>query len=215
MKYDYILFDLDGTIVDSGEGITKSAQYALSKFGIHAELDELKRFVGPPAGDCYKKFYGFDDEKADEALRYYRARYNEKGIFELKLYDGIRELLCELRDRGAKVVLATSKPQVFAERILSDCGITECFAVICGGTLYGMHETKSMIVANAMKAVGADPGRTVMVGDSFYDIVGAHDNGIPVIGVSYGYGLLEDLKKHAADVIVDDVASLAKELLAD
>ena len=216
MKHEVILFDLDGTITDSGPGIMNSAQYALKKFGImNPDRAVLRRFVGPPLTDSFQRFFGLSQSEAEKAVEYYREYYRAGGIFENEVYKGIEELLQGLKAGNCKVYLATSKPQVFSKQILEHFGIASYFDGIVGSFLDGTRVEKSEVIAEALRLAGAAPGdrnRAVMAGDREYDILGAHKLGIRAAGVLYGYGSREELEKAGADWIVDSPEELGKVL---
>lgn len=209
-SYDIILFDLDGTLTNSKEGITKSVQYALSKFDIHEEdLDKLEPFIGPPLIESFQKFYGFDTKKANQAVGYYREYFAETGIFENKLYSGISKLLAELKENKKRLVIATSKPTVFTEKILKYFDIYSYFELIVGSNLDGTRSTKSEVIEYALsKLEGVKNEDIVMVGDRSYDIKGAAINKIDSIAVTYGFGSQEEIRYAKPNYIVDSVEEL-------
>ncbi|NLM37973.1 MAG: HAD family hydrolase [Firmicutes bacterium] len=190
MSYQYILFDLDGTLTDPGIGIVNSVRYALRKFGLDGDPEFLRCFIGPPLMDSFMKYYGFDEEKAREAVAYYREYYGPRGIFENQLYPGIPELLQTLVDRRKKLALATSKPTVFARQVLAHFQIDRYFAdeLIVGSYLDGQRTKKTEVIAAALALLPPDKEKAVMVGDRKFDIEGAQANGIASIAVTYGYG---------------------------
>lgn len=205
-KYATLFFDLDGTIVDSGEGVTNSVAYALNKFGIEVkDKSTLKRFIGPPLIYSFKAFYGFDDEKASKAIEYYREYYTQKGIFEGYFYEGIEELLKGLKEMGMKIVLATSKPEVFAKQIIERGGLSKYFDYIAGASLdEKTRTTKIDVLEYALKECNIDtPSDVIMIGDRFYDIEGAHHFGMDCIAVLYGYGSREEFEKYKAEYILN------------
>lgn len=214
MKYQIVLFDLDGTVTDSGPGIMNSVQYALAKFGIlNPDRAVLRRFVGPPLSDSFERFYGLSQSEAAKAVDYYREYYRAGGIFENEVYEGIRELLQELKKGGCKVYLATSKPQVFSEQILEHFEISSYFDGVVGSFLDGTRVDKSEVVAEALRLAGVTSktcSSAVMIGDREYDIHGAHKLGISAIGVLYGYGSREELEKAGAEQIADSPKELLK-----
>lgn len=213
-KYQHVLFDLDGTLTDPCSGITKSVQYALRKFGIEEELDALKKFIGPPLADSFMEYYGFDAATADDAVKKYREYYSVDGIFDNKLYEGIPQMLEKLKDAGCDIILATSKPIVFADKILEHFCIKRFFDAAFGADLPGLRVKKSDIIADALAQHPIDISRAVMVGDREYDILGAHAHGIPAIGVLFGYGSREELTSCGADAIAADVRELEQLLLS-
>lgn len=204
-RYNTVLFDLDGTVSDSGEGITNSVRYSLQKFGIEENnYENLKRFVGPPLYASYEKYYGFTHEEAVRAVEYYREYYNACGIFELEIYAGIIDLLKWLKKSGKKVVLATSKPEVYAERIAEYFGFKEYFDNISGALLDGSRIDKADIITYALGRIGeSDISKCIMIGDRSYDVIGAKAFGMDSIGVTWGYGTEEELCEAEATYIVD------------
>jgi len=214
MPKNYILFDLDGTIIDPKEGITKSVQYALADFGIHAEADGLLHFIGPSLWDSFKQFYGFDAEQTKRAVAKYRERFTVTGILENTLYDGMKELLQALHDTGKTLIIATSKPAVFAERILAHYGIDQYFAFVSGSELDGRRSHKDELITYAFENVPVgNLINAVMIGDREFDIIGANQTGIDSIGVLYGYGDLQELTDIGATHIVQNVRDLHQLLL--
>ncbi len=213
-RYDTVLFDLDGTISDSGRGITNSVKYSLKKFGIvENDFEKLKRFVGPPLYASYEKYYGFSHEEALEAVEYYREYYNAGGIFELELYDGIIDLLKYLKASGKKIILATSKPEIYAEKIALHFGFKDYFDNISGALLDGSRIEKDDIIRYALERVGVSVvSECIMIGDTSYDVLGAKAFGMDSIGVTYGYGSREELADAGATYIVDSTEEI-KEIL--
>lgn len=216
-KKDYILFDLDGTLTDPKEGITKAVSYALAYYGIEVEdRDSLCPFIGPPLVQSFMDFYGFDRAKAKEAVVKYREYYEEKGLYENYIYDGIARLLQELKERGKKIILATSKPTVYAEKILDMFDIKEYFAFISGSELNGERGEKWEVIAYALdKCEIADISQAVMIGDRKFDMLGAGKFSIDAIGVLYGYGAAEELLESGAARIVESVKELSEALLGE
>ncbi len=200
-RFDTLLFDLDGTIVDSAPGVTRAFAYALKKYGIDADPDDLKKVVGPPLSQSFVDFYGFSREKATEAVEKYREYYRDRGIFECELYYGISDLLFDLKKRGLKLLVASSKPTVFVEKIAVHFGIDGCFSHIVGAELDGRRTDKSEVVAEAIALSGSGRERILMVGDRSFDIVGGHNMGVKVAAVGWGYGNAEELAE--ADYIVN------------
>ena len=210
-KYLTVFFDLDGTVADSGEGVTNSVIYALDKFGIKETVKNTKRFIGPPLAHSFRNFYGFDDEKTDLAIKYYREYYKEKGIYECYLYDGMRELLSGLKRRHYKVVLCTSKPENYAKTVLEYLEVDKYFDVICGATMdEKTRTTKEEVMSYAMMMAHTSPSTTVMIGDRLYDVCSANYFGIDSIGVTFGYGSRDELKKAKATMIVDSCEEIKK-----
>lgn len=205
----YFLFDLDGTITDTGEGIMKSAQYALNGFGFLGEPEErLRRFVGPPLDQSFREFYGLSQEQALAAVEKYRERYREKGVFESPLYPGMKELLEELSGKAA-LCLATSKPLYFAEQILEMRGIASCFSQKVGANLDGTMTDKAQVIGEVLRRLGNPPkAEAVMIGDRRQDILGAKAQGLETIGAGYGYSEKGELENAGASYIVPTVEAL-------
>ncbi len=209
--YKTVLFDLDGTLTDPGIGITNSVMYALAKYGITVnDRSELYRFIGPPLIDSFTGFYGFDHEKGEEAVAYYREYFSVTGIFENELYSGIPELLGGLKEQGAKLILATSKPDVYAVRILEHFGLDKYFDHVAAATLDGHINHKDEVIRLALELAGEDTSDVIMVGDRKYDILGANVHGIDSVGVLFGYGSEEELRDAGATYIAKDVEALGK-----
>lgn len=212
MRWKYLLFDLDGTLTDPMQGITRSVRYALRHFGIEVDdLATLCPFIGPPLRDSFREFYGMSVAEADEASEKYGEYFSRQGIFENKLYPGIPELLTELRTRGATLVMATSKPGHLAERIARHFGFADQFSLICGGTSYGPCSTKAGVIRHALDLLpAADPAQVVMIGDRRFDIEGAAAAGVASIGVLWGYGSREELTAASPDLIATDIPELRR-----
>ncbi|MGN0994465.1 MAG: HAD hydrolase-like protein [Butyricicoccus sp.] len=207
----YVLFDLDGTLTDSSEGITKCVAHALRTVcGIEVEdRSTLLPYIGPPLVDGFMTNHGVDLETARACTAAYRARYAEAGLFENRPYDGIRAALDELRADGYHLSVATSKPTTFSTRILEHFGLADCFDEICGATMDGKVSTKEQVIQSLLDRLGGDArGAMLMVGDRKYDVEGAHAFGIPCVGVLYGFGSREELEKAGADAICPSVAGL-------
>lgn len=217
-NYKYVLFDLDGTLTDPKEGITKSVAYALEAYGIHVEdLDSLCKFIGPPLKDSFVKFYGFSEEQGYEAVEKYREYFRPHGVYENKVYAGVDKLLAELKASGKMIILATSKPTVFANTILEHFDLMKYFDVVCGSELDGSRVKKGDVIAYALEQVaekdtGFDKSKAVMIGDREHDILGAKENGLDSIGVLYGYGDRAEHEAAGADYIVETVEELIKTL---
>lgn len=214
-QYNYLLFDLDGTITDSATGITRCVEYALNYFGIQvSDLHDLLPFIGPPLLDSFKEFYHFTDEQAVIATEKYRERYKDKGIYENELYPGIEELLAKARQNGKTVILATSKPEIFARRILDYFKLSDYFSFIAGSGLDGSLHTKTDVINYILQSNKiADLSSVIMIGDRKHDIIGAKNAGIDSIGVLYGFGDYDELSEAGATHIVKDIAELRNLLL--
>ena len=214
----YLLFDLDGTLTDPKIGITTCVQYALHSFGIEEpDLDKLEPFIGPPLRDSFMEFYGFTAEQAEEAVAKYRERFQNTGIFENEVYAGIPEMLKNLQSKGYFLALASSKPQIYVERILEHFDLKKYFAVVVGSELDGTRETKDQVVQETLhqlfKENPIEPDQVYMIGDRKFDVEGARALGVESVGVTYGYGSKEELKEAKADYIVQSVEELEKFLL--
>lgn len=215
--YNYILFDLDGTLTDPKEGITKSVQYALADFGIdEPNLDKLEPFIGPPLKESFMEFYGFTNEDALRAVDKYRERFVVTGIFENEIYDGIADLLEELQEKGFKISIASSKPTVLVERILDYFDIAKYFDYVVGSEMDGRRTKKEEVVEEALRQMvpeGVDRKQVAMIGDRKFDVEGAKAFGLTSIAVSYGYAPNGELEAAGAEFIVDTVQELRQLLL--
>lgn len=207
-------FDLDGTLTDSAEGIINSVIFAVKTYGIEeSDREALKAFVGPPLKESLMNRYGFDSARADEAVSRFRVRFSSVGIFENALYDGIPEVLSKLRERGDRVILATSKPETFARRILDHFDLTQYFDFICGADLAANNRMeKEEVLRYALEISGADPKDSYMIGDRKYDMAGGRKFGFSTVGVLYGYGSREELERAGADLICESVEELREVL---
>ena len=190
----YALFDLDGTVTDPGEGIVNSIIRALDKMNFKDyRREELTEFIGPPLLDSFRDFCGFSPEDCRQALKYYREYYAEKGIFENKVYDGIPEALERLKKLDYKIIMATSKPEPYALKILGHFGLSGYFDAVAGSDMSEARSRKDEVIAYAIERDGIIPENAVMIGDRSYDVIGANAEGIPSVGVLYGYGTREEL----------------------
>ena len=197
MSAKSIIFDLDGTLTDSGEGIINCASLALERFGITPpDRETMRQFVGPPLVDSFVKF-GVPADKAEEAVEIYRSRYIPIGKFENTPYPGIYELLERLRKQGHGLYVATSKPEGMSMDILNHFDLSKYFTVICGASLDTSRSTKDAVIAYLLEKIGYTSS-TVMVGDTAFDVLGAKVHGIPTVGVAWGYGKVEDMQKAGA-----------------
>lgn len=209
--YQYILFDLDGTLTDPKEGITKCVQYALKYFGIEADTEELVDFIGPPLLESFQKYYHLDDTQGQMALKKYRERFTDIGIFENGVYPGIAELLSKLKGQGRKIALATSKPGVYAQRILEKYELLPYFDVVVGSELDGRRTDKGEVITEAIRQLqmsAAHKKDILMIGDRLHDMIGAAKNQIDRLGVYYGYAHQGELESAGADYIVHTVSEL-------
>ena len=202
-NYDTVIFDLDGTLTDPGEGITRSVEYALNKFGISvADRRELYRFIGPPLVDSFTRFYNFSPEDAGRAVDYYRERYSVVGLFENTPYPDIEKVLLSLKTAGKRLFIATLKPTAFSVRITEHFGLSKYFELIAGAVMDNHTvETKADIIRKISAECGADLSRAIMIGDRHHDMEGAAECGIDAIGVLWGYGDEEELLRTGATYI--------------
>ena len=214
-NYKYIFFDLDGTLTDSKEGITKSVAYALKSFGIIVDdLSTLNKFIGPPLYDSFCKYYSMDADDATQAIIKYREYFSVTGLYENTVYGGISALLQDLKIHGKTLIIATSKPTVFAVKILEHFNLAQYFTFIAGSELDGTRSKKSEVIAFALQNSNiTDLKDVVMVGDRKHDILGAKEHGIDTIGVLYGFGDYLEHQNAGADNIVSSVAQLHELLL--
>lgn len=215
---NYLLFDLDGTLTDPKVGICTSVQYSLASFGIEEpDIDKLTPFIGPPLKDSFMQFYNMDGQQADAAVAKYRERFQDTGLFENEVYEGIPEMLEALNSRGMFLAVASSKPTVFVERILEHFHIRKYFKAVVGSELDGTRVNKDEVVAEALRQLFGDnpieKAKVYMIGDRRFDVEGARALGVESVGVTYGYGDMEELRKAKADYIVRSVGELKEFLL--
>lgn len=213
MNKKYILFDLDGTLTDPREGITKSVQYALSKIGIEEEREKLLRFIGPPLMDSFSQFYGLSEEMCSTAVRYYRERYSVKGLFENRAFDDALYTLSEMKKRGKVLALATSKPQDYAVRICEHFGFDKYLDYMCGPDMGVVHYSKADIIKKALDKMQVPDecmDEVIMVGDRKHDILGARQFGIETAGVRCGFAPEGEFEEYGAEYIVDTLSDLLK-----
>ncbi len=204
----YCLIDLDGTLTDPGLGITNSIIYALNKYGINAERSSLYRFIGPPLRETFMDHFFFSREQSEEAVRYYREYFEVKGIFENEVYPGIPGLLDTLCSQGKRLYVATSKPELYAKKIIGHFGLTRFFAGVYGSNMDGSMTSKTEMIAHLIRHAGCAAELTVMIGDRKYDILGARENGLCSVGVKYGYGEPGELEESCPDYIAESVGEL-------
>lgn len=208
-KYKYILFDLDGTLTDSAEGITRSVQHALKQFNIEVNLYELKPFIGPPLKQSFIDQYGFNEEKARQAVGYYREYYREKGIYGNKLYPNVLDMLRYLSSKKARLFVATSKPTIFAEKVLHNLQIESYFTLVAGSNLDGTRVNKSEVITHVLENNNEiDISKSVMVGDRKHDVIGARACNLDAIAVTYGYGSRAELIESEPNQLVQSVREL-------
>lgn len=219
--FEYILFDLDGTLTDPKIGITSSVQYALRAFGIdEPNLDKLEPFIGPPLADSFMEFYGFTREQAEQAIVKYRERFDNQGIYENELYEGIDKMLLALKKSGKTLAIASSKPTSLVIRVLEYFQIKQYFDYIVGSELDGRRSKKEEVVEEALLLMlpaqlnaQERKERVAMVGDRKFDIEGAKAFGLTSVGVSFGYASEGELESAGADHIVDTVSELQELLM--
>lgn len=209
-KYHYLLFDLDGTLTDPKLGITSCVAYALESFGIHiTDLDTLTCFIGPPLVDSFMEYYSLSKEDALKALEKYRERFRTIGLFENRVYNGIEEFLQELTDLGFQLILATSKPLIYAKQILSYFHLESYFTFLAGSELDGTRAKKGEVIAYALeKCQISNLSQALMIGDRKHDILGAKENHIDSMGVLFGYGDREELLLAGADYIMESIEEM-------
>lgn len=215
-KYKMILFDLDGTLSDPKIGITKSVQYGLEKMGIfEPDLQKLECFIGPPLQDSFAEYYHMNENDILKAIDYYRERFKEKGMFENELYPGIQAMLEFLKQAGHTLIIATSKPTVFSEQILKYFAIDRYFDQVVGSNLDGTRSSKTDIIDYILNLYrDYDQNDFVMIGDRKHDLIGAHNTGIDCIGVTYGYGSIDEIKGASPTYMVGSVEEL-KQILGN
>ncbi len=225
LKYNYLLFDLDGTLTKSEYGIIDSAIYALDKMGVPAEdPEELKKFIGPPLYVSFREFYGMSQEDAERAVVYYREFYEKEGIYNAPLYEVIAEILEKLRSDGYKLLVVTSKPAVLAEVVLKHNEIRDYFEAVVGPSKEKKQADKIVLINEAIDCIAGGEGldgsdektrkdimaKTIMIGDRFYDIEAAVKTGIDSIGVLYGYGSREELSQAGATYIAESTGDILR-----
>lgn len=208
-----VLFDFDGTVFDTVEGITKSIRYAINKHGMDAPLDELRCFAGPPLVEKFMEVYSVSEDQAKQLVADFRERYKPIGLYECRVFPGIKELLERLKKAGVKTGITTMKPQEHALMLLERENMLGLFDVIYGSS-FAQTESKQLLVERAIESLGASKADAVLVGDTKYDIHGAHGCGVKAVGVRYGYAANGELEKAGADWIVEDMAELEAFLLS-
>ena len=215
MKYKYIFLDLDGTLTDPKEGITKCVQYALEKFGIiEPDLDNLTKCIGPPLYNSFTEFYGMSDEDAYKAIAYYRERFSTIGLFENAVLPGACEMLQKLCNAARVPVLATSKPRIYADAIVKKYGIRPYLKMISASELDGTRNNKNEIIEYAISTLGIqDRSKIIMVGDRHHDIDAAKACGIDSCGVRFGSADPGELEAAGADYIASDFDELYRILI--
>jgi phosphoglycolate phosphatase len=215
MNFENILFDLDGTLIDPKTGITRSVQHALNRLGISGKTAySLESFIGPPLKESFRNMYGLSPAKCSLAVSWYREYFSERGMYECTVYPGIPEMLQDLLGEGRRLIIATTKPTVFAEKILTYFRLSGFFSGLIGSNLDGSRADKGEIIAHALSELCIrNKTRTVMIGDRMYDIEGARTNDIQAIAVGYGYGNTEELHAARPDFTVETVNELHQLLI--
>ncbi len=214
-SYSTILFDLDGTLSDSSQGIINSIIYALEKYDVNDyDMQLLRKFLGPPLHESFEKFMGFDKEKSLQAVKLYREYFSSKGLFENEIYGGVSDLLQNLKENGKTLIVATSKPQLFTDRIMEHFNLAKYFDFIAGSNMDTTRSKKAEVIEYALSECNIkDKSKVVMIGDRAEDMIGAQTVGVDSIGVEYGYGTFDELKNAGATYIVKTVGEL-KDLLS-
>ena len=214
MKFDLIIFDFDGTVADTGEGVRNAIRYSLNEYNMPIYEERLNEFLGPPLYLTYESMYGISPELANDLVDTYRVYYSKTGVHELKAYDGILELAEKLKEQGAKLAIASSKPLVFLETGVHDIGADKYFDEVVGPELKNHEANKSYLIRTACERLGIEPSKRVaMIGDRSYDIDGANEVGVTSIGVEFGFGNRAELLEHNADFIAATVEDLENILL--
>lgn len=210
--YQYYFFDLDGTIVNSEKGITNSVKYVLEKYHVREyDMDTLRKFIGPPLAESFQKYFGFPKEEAGQLVKCYREYYTAGGMYEAEVYDGIEDLLKNLKKAGKILIVATSKPEAFARQILERFGLASYFECIAGASMDNSRINKDEVIEYALSGCGVqDKAQVVMIGDREHDIFGAKKNGLDSIGVLFGFGSRKELEEAGADYIVETPDEIIK-----
>ncbi len=213
MKYKYLLFDLDGTLVNTEEGIVNCVIHALSGMGITvSDKTVLRCFIGPPIYESFEKFCNIDKEEAKKAVAVYRERYKTLGVYECTAYEGIADTLKILKNKGYVLGVATSKPEVFANKILEKEKLSQYFDCVTGATLDGTRDAKTLVIKEALKRMNIKSDEldsVLMIGDRLHDIIGAKECGIDCMGVRYGFAKEGELTQYGANIIVDTTKEIA------
>ena len=218
LKYKYILFDLDGTISESAEGIRKSLEYAITSLNKPLpDLDDYTLYIGPPLLDTFRNICHFTEEESREGVEIYRKYYDKNGKKLNKLYDGVKNLLAELKNQGAKIAVCSSKYEAFAKEIVEILGVDCYFDAVCGSTLDGKRKDKKDLIPYAVTSLGGnietEREDIVMIGDTYFDARGAKQCGVDFIGVEYGYGTVEQMKNDGAVVFAKTAVNILDLLL--
>ncbi len=214
MDFDTLLFDLDGTLTDSTEGIIKCLVHALERMGYEVPRD-MNKFLGPPLYRSFAEFCGMDSEQVNEAVRIFRERYSAVGLFENRVYGGIPEMLDRLAKGGKRIMVATSKPEVYAVRIFDRFGLSPFFEIVGGANINGTRNDKDEVIEYVLEKAGiSDRSKVLMIGDRKQDVLGAHKTGLKCMGILWGFGSLEELTEAGADYIAETPEEAADMLLS-
>jgi phosphoglycolate phosphatase len=213
-NFDTLLFDLDGTLTDSTEGILNCLVYAIERMGFEVPEDTNK-FLGPPIRQSFAEFLGMNGEQVDEAVRIFRERYSDTGLFENRVYDGITGMLERLKSGGKRLMVATSKPQVYAVRIFERSGLAQYFEIVGGAELDSSRDYKDQVIEYVLAKAGiTDRSSVLMIGDRRQDVLGAHKTGLKCMGILWGFGSMEELTQAGADYIARTPQETADMLLS-
>ena len=214
MRYTTAIFDLDGTITDSGPGIMNAIRYAVKKRGLPEVPEEvLRSFIGPPLKEQFQSVFGLSEEEGTVMVTTYREYYSDKGIFENRVYDGVPELFERLKSAGVRILMATSKPEKYAKRIAEHFGFSQYFDFIGGACMDGRRTDKHEVIEYVIETCGVSRDAAVMIGDRRHDIIGAAKAEIHSMGVLYGYGSLEELEKAGAEMVAAEPGDISQILL--
>lgn len=212
-NFDTLLFDLDGTLTDSTDGIVRCLEYALERMGFDIPEDKNK-FLGPPLYRSFAEFCGMNEEQVNEAVRIFRERYSTVGLFENCVYEGVPEMLKRLRDGGKRIMVATSKPEVYAVRIFDRFGLSQFFEIVGGANINGTRNDKDEVIEYVLEKAGiSDRSSVLMIGDRRQDVIGAHKTGLKCMGILWGFGSIEELTEAGADFIAETPEKAADMLL--
>lgn len=212
-NFDTLLFDLDGTLTDSTEGIVRCLEYALERMGFDIPEDKNK-FLGPPLYRSFAEFCGMNEEQVNEAVRIFRERYSTVGLFENRVYEGVPEMLKRLRDGDKRIMVATSKPEVYAVRIFDRFGLSQFFEIVGGANINGTRNDKDEVIEYVLEKAGiSDRSSVLMIGDRRQDVIGAHKTGLKCMGILWGFGSIEELTEAGADFIAETPVKAADMLL--
>ena len=206
MRFKYILFDLDGTLTDPQEGICKSINHALSYYGMEKPLNELTKYIGPPLLNSFAELVG--EENAQNAIVKYRERFSVVGLYENEIYPNVKDTLSLLKEQGYILCTASSKPQIYVEKILQHFDIAQYFTIIGGSTLDGKICEKEDVINLVLEQLNADKQDVVMVGDTRFDLIGAAKMGLSAIGVTYGFASKEELCQYPNIALIDDISEI-------